>query len=67
MTSRPKSPRERAARALCNLDGNAPDTTFEGKPMWVSYLPQVDAVLRVALGDEAWAAMVDQSRGRDHA
>lgn len=67
MTSRPKSPRERAARALCNLDGHPPDTTFEGKPMWVSYLPQVDAVLRVALGDEAWAEMVDQSRGRDHA
>lgn len=58
MTSRPKSPRERAARALANLDGHAPDIMFEGKPMWRSYLPTVDAVLRVALGDEAWAEMV---------
>ncbi|TXH26487.1 MAG: hypothetical protein E6Q99_04575 [Elusimicrobia bacterium] len=59
----PKPPRERAARALCNLDGNIPDITFQGSPMWVSYLPQVDAVLRVALGDEAWAAMVEGEKG----
>jgi hypothetical protein len=59
MPRRPKSPRERAARALCNLDGHAPDIQFEGAPMWKSYLPQVDAVLRVALGDETWAAMVE--------
>ena len=63
MTTRPKSPRDRAARALCNLDGNIPDIMFEGHPMWVSYLPQVDAVLRVALGDEAWAAMVEAEKG----
>lgn len=63
MTRPSKPPRERAARALCNLDGNAPDTMFEGYPMWVSYLPQVDAVLRVALGDEAWRAMVGAERG----
>lgn len=31
--------------------------------MWVSYLPQVDAVLRVALGDGAWQAMVEAERG----
>lgn len=31
--------------------------------MWVSYLPTVDAVLRVALGDEAWAAMVEGEKG----
>ncbi|SED50289.1 hypothetical protein SAMN05519105_4139 [Rhodobacter sp. 24-YEA-8] len=30
--------------------------------MWKSYLPQVDAVLRVALGSEAWQAMVEAER-----
>ncbi len=59
MTRRPKPPRERAARALCNLDGHPPDIQFEGAPMWRSYLPQVDDVLRVALGDEAWEAMLE--------
>lgn len=54
-----KPPRERAARALCNLDGHPPDIRFEGAPMWASYLPQVDVVLSVALGDEAWKAMVE--------
>lgn len=65
MTSRPKPPRERAARALCNLDGHPPDITFEGAPMWVSYLPQVDTVLRVALGDEAWEAMVKSEAAKE--
>ena len=63
MTTRPKPPRERAARALCNLDGHPPDIMFEGKPMWVSYLPAVDAVLGVVMGIEAWAAMVEAERG----
>lgn len=63
MTRREKFPRERAARALCNLDGHIPDVTFEGAPMWRSYLPQVDVVLRVALGDQTWAAMVEAERG----
>lgn len=40
-----KSPLERAARALCSLAGNPENTTFEGKPMWQSYLPQARAVL----------------------
>lgn len=65
MSRSPKSPRERAARALCNLDGHAPDAAFEGGPMWASYLPQVNAVLRVALGDVAWAAMVEAERGSE--
>lgn len=43
MTS--KSPRELAARALCRLAGNPEDTKFEGEPMWMSYLEEVDAVL----------------------
>lgn len=31
--------------------------------MWMSYLPQVDAVLRVALGDEAWQKIVEAEKG----
>lgn len=46
--------REIVARALCRFDGNPENTTFEGLPMWMSYLKQADAVL-VALDkyDEA--------------
>lgn len=47
--------RERAARALCRLDVHPENTMFEGKPMWQSYLDQVDAVLEAALGPEEWA------------
>ena len=47
-----KSPRENAARALCRLDGHPENTLFEGKPMWMSYLPEVDAVLKAALQPE---------------
>lgn len=59
-------PREKAARALCHLDGRIPDVTFRGEPMWVSYLPQVDTVLRVTLGDDAWSAIVQAERGGDN-
>ena len=62
MVRRPKPPRERAARALCKLNGNPPDITFEGEPMWRSYLPDVDAVLREVLGDEAWKVIVADER-----
>jgi hypothetical protein len=41
----PRPPRERAARALCALDGNPENMMFQGAPMWMSYLPEVDAVL----------------------
>lgn len=37
--------REIVARALCRFDGHPENITFEGKPMWMSYLPQADAVL----------------------
>lgn len=47
-----RTPRERAARALCALAGNPEDTMFEGKPMWMSYLDEVDAVLGAALTPE---------------
>ena len=48
MTKKPttrKEPRERAARALCRLYGNPENIPFEGKPMWESYLQDVDTVL----------------------
>lgn len=54
----PKSARERAATALCNLAVNAPDEKIRGEPQWFCYLPNVDAVLRIALGSEAWEAMI---------
>lgn len=43
MKNRPA--RELAARALCRHDGHPEDITFEGKPMWESFLPAADAVL----------------------
>ena len=49
-----KPPRERAARALCELDGHPPDIKMDGQPMWCSYLDQVDAVLRAALSEGEW-------------
>lgn len=41
----PIDPRETAARALCEYEGVPEDTLFEDKPMWMSYLEQVDVVL----------------------
>lgn len=59
--TRDRPPRERAARALCRLNGNPEDTAFEGKPMWQSYLPEVDAVLRAALGDDVFVDLFRRS------
>lgn len=53
-TAKNQSPRERAARALCRRAGNPEDTKFEGRPMWMSYLDEVDAVLQAALTAEEW-------------
>lgn len=65
MPRRIKPPRERAARALCRLAGNPEDARFEGRPMWESYLPEVDAVLGAALGPDEVERMVDEEdRGR---
>jgi len=50
----PKSPRERAARALCRLALNPENTMHEGKPLWLSYLEEVDTVLAAALTTEEW-------------
>lgn len=50
----PKTPRELAARALCRRAGNPENTTFEGRPMWMSYLDEVDTVLKAALDEAEW-------------
>jgi hypothetical protein len=55
-----KTPRERGARALCRLAGNPEDTTFEGKPMWMSYLLEADAVLKAALEEAEWLKLRQQ-------
>lgn len=51
MHRKPKPARELAARALCRMANNPEDSTFEGRPMWESYLPEADAVLE-AIGWE---------------
>lgn len=52
--TKPKPPRERAARALCRLHGLPESTGFEGEPMWQIYLSEVDAVLEAALPPRDW-------------
>ncbi|TRB05831.1 hypothetical protein EXN61_11390 [Agrobacterium tumefaciens] len=54
---RTQPPRERAARALCRFNGVPEDTMFERRPMWESFLPEVDTVLEAALGADELAAM----------
>lgn len=49
---RQKTPRERAARALCRMNGVPEDTKFEVRPMWEGYLDEVDTVLKAALSPE---------------
>lgn len=43
---KPRPAKERAARALCSLHGNPENMMHEGKPMWMMYLPDVEAVLK---------------------
>ena len=62
MTKHKRPPREQAARALCTLYGNPANITFYGEPMWRSYLQEVDTVLRVVLGHDAWEALVEAER-----
>lgn len=52
---RAESPRERAARALCHLSGNPEGTMYNGEPMWMSFLDEVDTVLQAALSHEEWS------------
>ena len=39
------TPIERAARALCRLDGHPEMATMDGKPLWQDYLPEARAVI----------------------
>ncbi len=57
--------RERAARALCKLEGLEPNITMEGAPMWRSFLPEGTTVLRVMLRPQGWEELkgVPQERG----
>ncbi|MHA6731779.1 hypothetical protein [Devosia sp. A369] len=41
----PQDARELAARALCEFEGVPEDILFDGKPMWMSYIEDVDAML----------------------
>jgi hypothetical protein len=66
---------ERVARALCGHDGLPENTMLEGKPMWMSFIPEAkvaitamriptEAMIKVpgALPDEnryAWQNMID--------
>lgn len=45
-------PRERAARALARFNEVPENILFEKRPMWESFLPEVDAVLEAAMGAE---------------
>ncbi|MCP4561751.1 MAG: hypothetical protein GY873_22395 [Bosea sp.] len=40
-----REPREIAARALCRRAGHPENTKFQGKPMWMSFLADADAVI----------------------
>lgn len=40
------TPLEKAARALCELDGNPPGAVMDGKPLWQDFLPEVRTVLQ---------------------
>ena len=66
MVKRPQSPRERAARALCRLAGNPENITFEGQPMWMSYLREVDVVLEAALSPEDFERLLREAASRHH-
>ena len=56
---------ERAARALCKVEGHPENIRFEGAPMWRSYVPQAralfDAVRAAPAGADikVWQAMID--------
>lgn len=47
-----KDARELAARALCRKAGNVEMAKFEGKPLWMSYLDEVEVVLQAVGYDE---------------
>jgi hypothetical protein len=49
---------EKAAPALCRHHGVPEATTFEGKPMWMSYIPEVKAVLQAALSPKEYERLL---------
>lgn len=57
-------PIERAARALCSLDGQPENIKMDGKPMWQDYLPEVRAALQAIRepSDAMHAAVADEAR-----
>lgn len=59
---RHQPPRELAARALFRSNNVAEDTMFEGRPMWESFLPEVDAVLEAALGADELERMKQEGQ-----
>lgn len=59
-----RPPRERAARALCEMDGYPPEAKLDGRPLWESYLPEVDAVLWAALSPEDYAKLITDCASR---
>lgn len=48
--------RERTARALCTRAGLSPDAILGGRPAWMSYLTDADAVLQVIIPPDEWPA-----------
>jgi len=58
MVPRQKSPRERAARALCEVMGGYPDTVRGGKKVWAYYLHEADLILIAALGEDRWRTLL---------
>jgi hypothetical protein len=58
---REQDDREKAARALCRHAGIPENIVRNGRPMWESYLPEADAVLK-AIGWKEEKA--DQRDGR---
>ena len=67
VTRNVRSPRERVARALCDLHGHPSDIKMDGQPMWVSYFREVDAALSAATPGRDWTqpeerGAVDQKR-----
>lgn len=60
------TPLERAARALCSLDGHPENATMDGKPLWADYLPEARAVLQaIRAPSEAMLSALDHHDKRD--
>lgn len=49
---------ERAARALCRFHGVPEATIFEGKPMWLAYVPEVKTILEAALTPDEYERLL---------